>query len=1088
MKKLISCYIFMLIACFVSAQGVTTSAMQGQILDQSEETLIGATITALHSPTGTLYGTITDENGYYRLDNLKVGGPYKITMSYVGQEDLVYDQVYLRLGEPLRLNATLGESAVALNEIVVTAQQGSVGKNSGTSTQIGAEAIENLPTLNRNLTDFTRLTPQASGNSFGGVNNRYNAIYVDGAVNNDVFGLAGSGTNGGQTGISPFSIDIIDQIQVVLSPYDVTYGGFAGAGINAVTKSGTNNLEGTAYYFLQNQALVGKTNQTLIDRLNVGVEDSLKTTRTNVDDFTKQTYGASLGGPIIKNKVFFFANVELQKDETPSPFELATYNGDNENRASEADLNNLSTVLRDQYGYDAGTFGNTSDDLDGVKLFGKLDFNLNQDHKLTLRHQYTKAEQFNRNSGNSNTINFSNNGIYFPSITNSSALELNSNFGNKMSNNLILGYTTVNDDRDPLGQPFPNVTIFEDDRGAIRFGGEAFSSANILDQKIFTLTDNFKIYKGKHTLTFGTHNEFYSIRNVFLPRNYGVYEFDSLDDFINGESAVGYERTYSLFEGDVAGDETMAAAEFNAMQLGIYAQDEIEISNKFTLTAGLRIDMPIINDDPLEAERFNDEVLPRLFESYSEFEGNVQAGVAPEGQLMFSPRVGFNYAVSKKNTLRGGVGIFTSRIPFVWPGAMFNTNGVTSTSVDERDLDDIPFIADVQNQYTNGDPTVPAGDLNLFTNDFKYPQVLKANLGYDTEFAGGWSTSLEAAFTKTLNNVRYTNINTSNVVDKTFTGSGDNRPIYEREELDDDDFRAVYLASNTSMGYGYNLTASIQKDLIPNLNLLVAYNYGDSYALFEGTSSQNSSQWRGSVNVNGRNQASFGRSDFAQGSKLIAALNYDLDWANTMTTTFSLFYNGASGNAISYVIGGDRDARNINNENGSTSRWRSLIYVPADESDINLVDILNDDGVVTTTAAQQWVHLNDFIENDPHLSERRGDYAEKNGGRAPWVSFIDLAIRQDLGINLGEKTHKFQLSFDVFNVANLLNSNWGVRYNVPGSFNNYELLNFEEFDTDGTTPLYTYRAGSIEDAKDTYDINNFSSRWQARIGVRYIFN
>lgn len=1087
MKKLIISYFFMLIVCFVSAQGVTTSAMQGQIMDQSEETLIGATITALHTPTGTLYGTITDENGRYRLDNLKVGGPYKVTISYVGQEDKVYDQVYLRLGEPLRLNATLGESAVALNEIVVTAQQGSVGRNSGTSTQIGTEAIENLPTLNRDLADFTRLTPQASGNSFGGINNRYNAIYVDGAVNNDVFGLADSGTNGGQTGISPFSIDIIDQIQVVLSPYDVTYGGFAGAGINAVTKSGDNNLQGTAYYFLQNQALVGKTNNTLIDRLNEGVEnvDDL-VERENVDDFTKQTFGASLGGPIIKNKVFFFANVEIQQDETPSPFELKTYTDKDSTRVTEADLNNLSNVLRDQYGYDAGTFGNTSDELKGVKLFGKLDFNLNKDHKLTVRHQYTKAEQFNRNSGNSDNINFSNNGVFFPSITNSSAIELNSNFNNKMSNNLIIGYTTVNDDRDPLGQAFPNVTIEDTDDGSIRFGGEAFSSANILEQKIFTITDNFKIYKGKHTLTFGTHNEFYNIRNVFLPRNFGLYEFDSLDDFLNGESAGWYDRTYSLIEGDVAGDETNAAAEFSAMQLGIYGQDEIEISNKLILTAGLRIDVPFINDDPVEAPRFNDEVLPRLLAEFPDFDDNVEAGKAPEGQIMLSPRIGFNYKASPKNTLRGGVGIFTSRIPFVWPGAMFNTNGVTSTRVRGFDLDSIPFVADVQNQYTNPNGRVPSGDMNLFTSDFKYPQVLKANIGFDTELPGGWSTSFEAAFTKTLNNIRYTNINNSPEVDTKFTGSGDDRPIYVGEELDDDDFGGVYVGSNTNEGYGYNLTASIQKDILPNLNLLLAYNYGDSYALFEGTSSQNSSQWRGSVNVDGRNNAAFGRSDFAQGSKIIGALNYSLDWANTMTTTVSLFYNGQSGDALSYTIGGGRSGQNLNNDEGDTGRNRALIYVPNDANDINLIEYKNGDDVIS--AATQWENLNNFIENDSHLSERRGDYAEKNGGRAPWVSFLDLAIRQDLGINLGEKTHKFQLSFDVFNLANLLNSNWGVRYNIPGSNNNYELLNFEGFDTDGTTPQYTYRGGDIEDAKDTYNINNFSSRWQARVGVRYIFN
>jgi len=1084
MKKLLIFSISILMAYFASAQGVTTSSMQGQIMDQNKESLIGASITAIHTPTGTFYGTITDVDGYYRLSNLKVGGPYRITVSYIGQEDQVYDQVYLRLGEPLRLNTVMGESSVALDEVVITAKSGSVGKNSGTSTQIGTEEIENLPTLNRDLTDFTRLTPQASGNSFGGVNNRYNAIYVDGAVNNDVFGLADSGTNGGQTGIAPFSIDIIDQIQVVLSPYDVTYGGFAGAGINAVTKSGTNNLSGTAYYFLQNQALVGKTNNSLIDRLNEDVvNEEDKAQRERVDDFTKTTFGASLGGPIVKDKVFFFANVELQNDETPAPFELQTYTDGGEDRADEETLTNLRNHLIDTYNYDPGTFGNTVDELNGVKLFGKLDFNLNEDHKLTVRHQYTKAEEFDRRSGNSRTINFSNNGVFFPSTTNSSAVELNSNFNNKMSNNLIIGYTTVFDDRDQLGSPFPNVRISDNSNGLIFFGGEAFSSANILDQKIFSLTDNFKIYKGKHTFTIGTHNEFYNIRNVFIRQNFGAYRFASIDDFINGSTATRYDRTYSLIEGDIAGDDTNAAAEFRAMQLGIYGQDEIAINNKFTLTAGLRIDLPIITDDPVEAPRFNDEVLPRLLAAYPEFAGNVEAGRAPSGQIMLSPRVGFNYKIDNKSTLRGGIGLFTSRIPFVWPGAMFNTNGVTLNGIREGDVEgDVVFVGDVQDQYIDANPTVPSGDMNLFTKDFKYPQVLKANLGYDIGISGGWDLSLEGSFIKTVNNIRYTNLNTSNVIDKQFTGSGDNRNIFITEEIDEDDFNGVYLGSNTNEGYGYNLTANLEKDITSNLSLMLAYNYGDSYALFEGTSSQNSSQWRGAVSVNGRNQASFGRSDFAQGSRIIGALNFNLDWANAMKTTVSLFYSGQSGNPISYVIGGNDDAENLNGEEGETGRFRSLIYVPADQNDINLID--NGD----VTAAEQWNHLNSFIENDPHLSERRGQYAEKNGGRAPWANFLDFAIRQDLGVNIGEKTHKLQLSFDIFNLANLINSNWGVRYFTPGSFNNYELLDFEGFAADGTTPQYTYNFGEIDDATDTYDIDNFASRWQARVGLRYIFN
>ncbi len=1081
MKKLVLLNFFLLLSCFAFSQGVTTSTLLGQVTDESGEVLTGANVTAIHTPTGAFYGGTTDVNGNYRIDNMRVGGPYKVTISYVGQEDIVIEGIYLRLGEPFRRNVQLGDSSIELGEILVLAKPGSVGKNSGTSTQIGTEAIDKMPTLNRDISDYTRLTPQASnagsGTSFGGINNRFNAIYIDGAVNNDVFGLADNGTNGGQTGIAPFSIDIIDQFQVVLSPYDVTYGGFAGGGINAVTKSGTNEFQGTAYLFWQNEGLVGKTNGELADRLGFSDGD-----REQVGEFDQRTYGASLGGPIVKDKVFFFTNVEIQDDVTPIPFSLGNYTGFSENRAQEADLNNLRDQLIRDYGYDPGTFGDTEDELQGLKIFGKLDFNLNQNNKLTLRHQYTKAEQFNRNGGSSSTLNFSNNGVFFPSITNSSAIELNTRIGNTMSNNLILGYTQVDDDRGPLGDPFPYVIIF-DDGGTIEFGSEQFSTANSLEQKIFTLTDNFKLYRGKHTWTFGTHNEFYDIRNVFLAWNFGEYEYDSLSQFTNNLSASDYTRVYSLVD-DISGDETAAAAEFNAMQLGFYAQDEIAVNNKLTLTAGLRVDIPILTEDPAEAPRFNDEVLPRLLKEYPEFDGNVQAGKAPDGQIMLSPRFGVNYEVNSKTRLRGGVGIFTSRIPFVWPGAMYNTNGLTTTFIGGFAIEDIAFRPDVQNQYTYENPTIPSGDMNLFTNDFKYPQVLRGNIGYDTEIGNGWNTSLEVSYTKTLNNVRYTNLNTSREIIANFTGSGDDRPIYDRAEIDEDDFSAVYLASNTSRGFAYNITGSVSKEIIKNLNFSLAYNFGDSYALFEGTSSQNSSQWRGAINVDGRNFASYGRSDFALGHRTVGTIDYKVTWADNISTTIAIFYNGQSGLPFSYVIGGSRDARNLNNERGSISRWRSLVYVPRNQDDINLIDYM--DGNVLVTAQEQWENLDAYIEDDPHLSKRRGQYAQKNAGRAPWANIFDLAIRQDVGIKAGGKLHNIQLSLDIFNFANLLNNEWGTQYVIPGNFNNYEFLNFESFADDGTTPQYTYRRTGT--GKDTYDINDLNSRWRARLGIRYIFN
>lgn len=1054
-------------------QGVTTSSMQGKISDKGGESLVGATLVAVHKPTGTSFGTNSDTEGNFRIPNMKVGGPYRITVTYTGYGKVEIDGVYLRLGETYRRDYALEQSGIDLDVVEILGLQGTAGTNSGTSTQITSDDIEVMPTLNRNLADYVRLTPQSTGysggTSFGGINNRYNAIYVDGAVNNDVFGLASSGTNGGQTGISPFSVDIIDQLQVVLSPYDVTLGGFAGGGVNAVTKSGTNEFKGTAYYFMQNEKMVGKTNKTLTDRTG--------NDREAVAPFDQKTYGASLGGPIKKDKIFFFANVEAQADQTPAPFDFGVYSGS----ATQTQLEGLRSHMINTYNYDPGTFGDVQDELNGLKIFAKLDFNLNENNRLTVRHSYTKAENIDRNVSVARTINFSNNGVYFPSVTNSSALELNSRFGANSSNNLIIGFTAVRDDRDPLEADFPYVFI-NDGPGTIAMGSEQFSTANALDQDIFTITDNFKIYQKDHTITLGTHNEFYSIYNLFIPQNYGVYRFNSIDDFISGASAIEYDRAYSLVD-NITGDGSAAASDFSAIQLGFYAQDEWAVSPQFTLTGGLRLDIPIITTDPVIDPSFNTETLPLLQQNY-DVAKDVEGGAAPNGQLMFSPRLGMEYDLKgdRSSVLRGGLGIFTSRIPFVWPGAMYNNNGITQGSVNETNITgDIDFNPNFETQYTNPNFTIPSGQINLFTKDFKYPQVFRANLALDTELPGDIRATIEGVFTKTLNNVVYTNVNSDPTVDFKWTNTGsDDRPVYGRSSIDPT-YNDIYVGSNTSEGSAFNITASLAKEFDFGLTANISYTYGDATAVNEGTSSQNSSQWRGQVSTDGRNLPVLGRSDFALGQRLLGVLTYKVDWNKdkNVSTSISLLYEGLKGSAYSYVIGGN-SARNINNETGSTSRNRSLIWIPASASEINLVE---SNGV---SAAEQWTRLDNFIENDPYLSKNRGSYAGKNSNWLPYTSFIDLSLRQDFGLDLGGKMHKFQFSWDVFNLANLISPSAGVRYQVPGDFNNFFFYNLEGYAADGTTPQFSYTVE--ETGKDALLIDNFSSRWRMRFGLRYLFN
>jgi len=1061
-------------------QGVTTSSISGVVNDTDGQPMIGATVVALHIPSGTSYGASTDGTGAYRIPSMRVGGPYTVTASYVGYLPSVVNELTLRLGEVEQINFVLSTSSTELGEITVTGSSSSAGTNAGSSTQISTELIETLPSLDNDIDDILKLTPQSriygDGISLAGMNNRYNAIYIDGAVNSDVFGLASSGTNGGQTGASPFSLDILEQLQVVLSPYDVTIGGFAGGGINAVTKSGTNTFKSTLYTYIRNENLVGETNRTYADRL--GIE------REKVAEFTQNTTGFSLSGPIKKDKAFFFTNVEIQNNETPVPYDLGTYTN-KAGRVSQADLTNLRNHLINQYGYDPGTFGSTSDNLEGLKLFGKLDLNINENNRLTLRHQYTKAEQFNRNSGSSNTINYSNNGIYFPSTTNSTALELNTVFGTNASNNLILSYVTVRDDRDPLGSDFPYVTINDEAGGSIRFGSEEFSTGNALDQDIFTITNNFKLYRGNHTITLGTHNEFYSIYNLFIRQNYGSYRFASLDDFLNGNPATDYDRSYSLVD-NVTGDGSKGAAAFDAFQLGFYVQDEISVNSQLTVTAGLRVDIPIISDDPRIASDFNSSALPQMQAGY-DIAKDVTGGKAPDGQLMFSPRVGFTYLLDTEDrqVLRGGVGVFTSRIPFVWPGAMFNNNGVTVGGMNERDINGpVNFIGDYTNQYSTP-PGSPSGQIDLFTKDFKYPQVLRGNIGFDFVLPGDIETTVEAMYTKTLNNITVTNVNSKPEVDFTWTGSPDNRKVYTRDSYVRNYSSGVYVASNTSEGYGYNLSASFAKRFNRGLYASFAYSFGDAYAVNEGTSSQNSSQWRGVVSVDGRNNPELGRSDFAQGHRIISLLSYQKNWDNSpASTTISLFINGGNATPFSYIIAGS-GARNLNNEAGSTSRNRSLIYIPNSRSDINLIDYTA--GGVTVTAAEQWARLNALIEDDKYLRNNRGSYAEKNGSWMPFATTFDLSLKQDVEFSVAGQNQRLQLSLDVINFANLINPDWGTRYSVPGDFNNYYLYQLEGYAADGTTPEFTYR-GDGSTGKDRFDISNSGSRWQMRFGVRFMFN
>ncbi|SMD32671.1 Carboxypeptidase regulatory-like domain-containing protein [Reichenbachiella faecimaris] len=1061
---------FLLTSQFLLAQGVTTSGMNGRVIDDQGAELPGATVIAIHASTGSKYGSVTDASGFYRIPNMKAGGPYNITVSFVGFENYIKEGVYLTLGQTHKLDAALSSGATELLEVVVTAGEGEIfdGNRNGASTTVSEQQLNMMPNASRSLNDFTRLTPQAAFTSTGGLsiagsNNRYNSIFIDGAISNDAFGLAGNGQNGGQIGgLSMISMDALEQVQVAVSPYDVTQSGFTGGSISAVTRSGTNSFEGSVYYLIRNEKLAGKTPGFL----EVDGED-----REKLPEFSAKTYGLRLGGPIIKDKLFFFVNGEIQKDETPSPFNFGTYTGS----VSRADIVDLVDYTKATYGYDPGSFEDVVQKLEAEKILVKLDYNISDAHKLTLRHSYNKGENFSPSNSTSSRVRFANGGVFFPSTTNSTALELNSSWGDK-SNKLVIGRTTVEDNRDPLGARFPYVDITE---GDIEFGSEEFSTGNFLEQTIWTITDNFNLYKGKHTFTFGTHNEFYDMNNVFVRQNFGSYDFNTIQDYYDGNPSA-YFRSYSLVD-NVTGDGTAAAAAFKAMQLGFYAQDEIQVNNQLRVTGGIRLDIPMFLDDPIDDGYFNTTAAPLIEAAGYDLKG-AKAGQAPDPQLLISPRIGLNYDVNgdQSTQLRAGLGVFTSRIPFVWPGAMFNNNGATVGGTAQ--FSGLTFNGNPDTQPTEGDfggnDAIPQGQMDLFASDFKFPQVFRASVGIDQKLPWwGLIGSAEVIYTKTINNVFYENVNLAPSTEN--FGGADNRALFTNGSIDGS-YSDVYLGSNTSEGSTTNITLSLQKPFDNGLTANVAYNYGTAKAIFEGTSSQNSSQWRGVYAINGRNNAQNGRSDFDAGSRILASVSYRKEYAGFLASTISVFYNGQSGSPFSYTYNSGRFT-------GENSRERALIFVPANQS-----QIVFDES--DRSAAEQWADLDAYISNDDYLKNRRGRYAEKNEARTPFSNIIDVKFMQEFYLEMANgKKNTIQVSFDIFNFTNFLNKDWGKRWQVPnGDGTSIQLLNYETNITSPggeTIPTFSFNEG-IENKEDLLtkdDSGLISSRWQMQLGVRYIF-
>jgi len=1087
-KKLLQFVLAVLILpAFALAQN-TTSSLSGSVKTNTGEVLVGATVTATHEPTGTTYRVQSRAGGRFDISNMNPGGPYIVEVSFLNYANEKKTDLYLSLGDVLKVDFALASKVNNLGNVTVSSLRKTTetsGKG-GAETTIGRDKMANLPTVGRNIYDYLRAVPQAklvNGSegavSIAGQNNRYNAFYVDGAINNDVFGLSASGTNGGQAAIAPLSIDAIDQFQVVISPFDASLGNFTGGGINAITRSGTNKTSASVYYFLQNQDLAGKT------------PTGLKENATRLNNFSKKTYGFRLGGAITKNKLFYFINVDLQRDIRPQPFDFSQYNG---NTKDINVINSLAATLKSNFNYDAGGFLDNTEEVNADRITARLDWNINDRHKLSLSNRYTKGERLNTSTSSSNTINFYNNGFQFPTTTNSTSAELKSLVGKNASNKMLVTYTDVTDDRSPLGQNFPRVRI-NDGSGAIVFGPDNSSTVNLLTQKNWSFYDEFKVTLGKHALKFGVDYEYNDVYNAFIQNTFGNYTYANLNDFLTNARPTAYQLGFSQIDNG-KGDATDAAAKFKMAKGSLFLNDELRPTDNLTLSFGVRADYYKFLSIPWADDYTNNVAIPK-FAQYYDLQG-ARSGLTPKVPIAISPRVGFTYKIPEENLIvRGGVGLFTGRIPLVWPGGLYNNNGifVGGYSANATQLNNIRFRPDPNNQWLPSQvgAGVTKGPLNLVAAEFSTPQLFRTSIALDKKFGNGWSGTLEGIFSKNLNEIYYTNVNILPPVGVS-NGIG-SRNVYPTANLGriplnadgSNPFDNAILLSNNQgkTGYSYSFTLTASKRTNTGFSFDVNYTFGNAVAVNDGTSSVNFSQWRFMETVNGRNFIGRSNSDFSAGHRIFTYVSKKFEYAKkTLATTITLAYTGQSGSPLSftYLNGPVRD-----NNNG-TNETNDLIFIPTQAQLAGMSFANNTVAGVTYSAQQQRDAFEAFIQSIPYLRNNRGKFAERNGSRLPFTNIIDLKIAQDFNIKVGAKRYQFQLTYDVFNFGNMINRTWGRNY-FQGN-DNFSVLTFGGYaSATDLTPVNFRFNPTIRTPWNVSTTTNaaYAARWISQVGLRFNF-
>ena len=1058
-----------LLTVFSAFAQVTTSGLSGHVIDENKEPLAGAAIVAVHVPSGTQYAAVANEHGRFVINGMRAGGPYSVEISFLGMGTLQYKDLTLALGEPYTIDAVMKVSN-ELDAVVLTAEGSFNSSKTGAASNFSQTAVESMPTIDRSIYDIVKFSPQASlnkdgGISFAGSNNRYNSFQIDGAVANDSFGLASSGTNGGQTGANPISLDAIEEVQVVIAPFDVRQSGFTGGAINAITKSGTNQVKGSVYGYFNNQDFIGKTPGPDVEN------------RKKYDAQNTQTYGFTIGAPIVKNKLFIFASAEYYRKSYPNVYTPANNSYEIEKLKLNAPVeidgveheyfdSAVAQAVIDRYNeiYHKGSpvkesFGQHQVNDQSINGMLRLDWNINDRNKLMVRYQFMDAYK-DRYSAGASSYYFNNSSYKMSNMTNTIVLELNSRPSDKVSNEFRATAVLV---RDKRSVPYNGANMYIKDKVYVNIGTEYSSGANSMDSDTYTISDNVSIFAGNHNITVGTHNEIYRFNNLFLQYAFGGYTYKSLADFFAGKVDQFNFRYADPTMPGVDGPRWKATT--YAAQFGLYVQDEWRPNRDFTLTYGLRMDIPTLLNKPTANDKFNESEL-----SASTGE---KVGVTPKATPLFSPRIGFRWWMDKnhKALLRGGAGLFTGRVPFVWLSNAYNNTGMEAKSITvNRPSADFPHTSDPYNDIVLAGKAEAGGKatINTLNRHFKYPQVFRVNLGYDHDLGCGWSITLDALYSKNINNVFFRNLALSPSGANAFavdaeTAAANPNSIASQYNVNKD-YYAVVALENTNMGYSYSLSAMVNKHFNFGLELMASYTFGHSYSVNDGASSIAMSNWQNYLSLDA-SRPTLSYSVFDRPHKVMGVISYTSPmYGRILKTTVSLSYTGQSGARYSFVA---KESADFNGD--EFTKNGVLAYIPTEEELVKM----------NWATPQDALSYENFIRGDRYLSKHRGQYAERFGALYPFEHHFDLHVAEDFYYDR-KHNRKISIFVDFLNISNLFNREWGMYYSSGWRRQLLEITDVKKDAKGNATATYKFAPYDVE-------FSDFSSRWRCQLGLRLTF-